>query len=273
MPEWIWPGDSTARVPADDRGLAYGQGVFETLRVGPQGAVLLEAHRDRLLAGCRALGIAFGDEDFRHWLQQAQALGLAQPQHPAVLKLTVTAGSGGRGYRPPETVEPRVITALMPWSPAVGDGVWVMECRQTLSADGPARGFKTLARLEQVLASAELGADHFEGLMAVTGLAGWVEGTRSCLFSLQGQTLVTPPREQLAVAGTLRDWLIENASRLGVGVERRFLNQTDGVAHGLMVGNSVMGLVPVSGIGANRIPITEAAWQLAERVNRELGLG
>ncbi|PAU81301.1 aminodeoxychorismate lyase [Halovibrio salipaludis] len=272
MPEWIWPGSDPV-VPSDDRGLAYGQGVFETLRVTPAGPVLLEAHRERLLAGCRALGIPFDAGALDAWQQQAAERGLLAPQAPAVLKITVTAGSGGRGYRPPEPVTPRVISVLVPAPPVPRDGARVRFCQQPLSAVAAGRGHKSLARLEQVLASAELSDDEFEGLMAVDGGSGWVEGTRTCLFSVVDGTLVTPPRDQLAVLGTLREWLVRNADHFGLAVQERALTEADLRTHGLLLGNSVMGLVPVSECGDSPVPVNAGATRLVEDVNRELGFG
>lgn len=272
MPEWIWPG-SDAVIPSDDRGLAYGQGVFETLRVTPTGPVLLEAHRERLLAGCRALAIPFDADGLDAWQEQAAERGLLAPESPSVLKLTVTAGSGGRGYRPPETVVPRVISALVPAPPVPRDGVRVRLCRQRLSPMAAGRGYKTLARLEQVLASSELSDAEFEGVMAMGDRAGWVEGTRTCLFCVTGGTLVTPPEGQLAVAGTLRYWLVSNSDRLGLAVDERALTEADFLGHGLLLGNSVMGLVPVSECGDSALPVNAEAMRLVEDVNRELGFG
>ncbi|MEQ6885174.1 aminotransferase class IV [Salicola sp. Rm-C-2C1-2] len=270
MPEWIWPGDSLA-IAGDDRGLAYGQGVFETLRVTPAGPALLEAHLDRLIAGCRVLGIPFGSREAEAWWRQASADGLLAPETPAVLKVTVTGGSGGRGYRPPEVVSPRVITSVAPVPEVPREGARIRLCRQTLAAGAPAQGYKTLARLDQVLASAELAADEFEGLMAVDEQSGWIEGTRSCLFSVMGQTLVTPPRDQLAVAGVLRDWLVANLDRMGLTVEERGLTWSDLWKHGLLLGNSVMGLVPVRECDGRVLALTNEARQLVESVNREFG--
>ncbi|MGM0433029.1 MAG: aminotransferase class IV [Pseudomonadota bacterium] len=270
MPEWIWPGNDPG-VPSDDRGLAYGQGVFETLRVTPEGPVLLDAHRERLLAGCRALGIPFDTDRLDAWQQQADERGLLAPETPAVLKVTVTAGSGGKGYRPPATVVPRVISALVAAPAVPREGVRVRLCRQPLSPVAAGRGFKTLARLEQVLASSELSDSEFEGLMAMDDRSGWVEGTRTCLFSVVDGTLVTPPRGRLAVAGTLRDWVVGNAGRLGLTVEERELTEADFHSHGLLLGNSVMGLVPVSECGDSAVPMNVEASRLVEDVNRELG--
>lgn len=270
MPEWIWPADSPA-IPADDRGLAYGQGVFETLRVTPAGPILLEAHLDRLVAGCRALAIPLGSRETRAWWRQASAYGLLTPETPSVLKVTVTAGSGGRGYRPPEIVSPRVITTVAPAPEVPREGARIRCCRQTLAAAAPAQGCKTLARLDQVLASAELAAGEFEGLMAVDEQSGWIEGTRTSLFSVMDQTLVTPPRDQLAVAGVLRDWLVSNLDRMGLTLEERGLRLSDLWNHGLLLGNSVMGLVPVRECDTSALALSNEACELVENVNKELG--
>lgn len=270
MPEWIWPGD-TPSIPVDDRGLAYAQGVFETLRVGPAGPVLLEAHRERLLAGCRALGIPFGSAEIEAWQRQAGELGLLAAEGPTILKIMVTAGSGDRGYRPPERVQPRVITTVAPVPAVPYEGVSIRFCQQLLPSQLAAPGCKTLGRLEQVLASNELADDEFEGVMALEEGGGWIEGTRTCLFSVLSQTLVTPPRERLVVAGTLRDWLVRNAPRLGLSVEERDLTMADFQKHGLVLGNSVMGLVPVSDCGGTPVPQSVGADSLVQGVNQELG--
>ncbi|KAF0809257.1 class IV aminotransferase [Alcanivorax sp. S71-1-4] len=82
---------------ADDRGLAYGDGCFETLRLGPAGAPLWPWHRRRLLAGAAALAIPLTDDTLDEALRQA----LARCSGAAVLKLILTRGSGGRGYAGP----------------------------------------------------------------------------------------------------------------------------------------------------------------------------
>ena len=45
------------RLALDDRGLAYGDGLFETIAVLDGKARMLDAHLDRLALGCRVLGI------------------------------------------------------------------------------------------------------------------------------------------------------------------------------------------------------------------------
>lgn len=271
--EWLWVDDGDA-VPADDRGLAYGQGVFETMRAGGDGLLLESYHRDRLLRGCRALGIPFDTTDFDRWRASAAERGLlAAPSPGRFLKLTVTAGSGGRGYRPPATPRPRVITATAPLPPLPmpGETVRVRECAHAVQPPPGRQGLKTLERLDQVLASSELADDDFEGLMTDPSGAP-LEGTRSNIFVLFGATLVTPPSSGLAVEGTLRRWLDANLPELGLQLLEQDLTGRLIRENGLLLGNSVMGLVNATELGGHSLPVSPYAAWLQARIGDWLGL-
>lgn len=267
--DWLWPEDQRG-IPTDDRGLAYGHGLFETIRVTLHGPVLEGRHRDRLLKGCQALGIPFCAQAFAQWHQSAAARHLLDGTD-RVLKLTVTAGSGGRGYRAPDPVVPRVITASRP-APCVPDGaVNVRSCRHPVQVAPGCGGLKTLGRIDQVLASDELSSSDFEGLMFdASGFA--VEGTRTNLFVLRGDRVVTPPRETLAVSGTLRDWLAEALPALGYGFTEQPLTRQLILEHGLLLGNSVMGLVSANLLDDVGLTVSDPARTLQQTIATRLGL-
>ena len=92
LPIWI-NGEVSDRLPADDRGLAYGDGVFETIRVAPR-PVLEQFHFDRLAKGLAALGLVIDQtmlyRFYSDYLNQHQ---------PELIKLIITRGSGGRRNR------------------------------------------------------------------------------------------------------------------------------------------------------------------------------
>ncbi|MFD1192390.1 aminotransferase class IV, partial [Phenylobacterium conjunctum] len=48
-------------VPLDDRGLLLGDGLFETVLAQDGGLIRLEAHLDRMAAGCAVLGLPAPD--------------------------------------------------------------------------------------------------------------------------------------------------------------------------------------------------------------------
>ena len=238
-------GQTCEHIAVDDRGLAYGDGLFETIRVHRQQLLFGDAHLARLARGAAILGIPCELDSIRLWLDTA----LASEPSDGVLKLVLTRGSGGRGYRPADTPQPRCVISRHPL-PALpqqlleqGGGGFV--CRQRLAHQPSLAGIKHLNRLEQVLASREF-ADHhavFEGLMADHGDC-LVEGTRSNVFvSLDGRWL-TPELSRCGILGVMRAYLLERfAGRLQVAdIPLKDLSRADEV----FVANSVFGVVPLT---------------------------
>ena len=267
---WHWP--DAPGIPVDDRGLAYGDGLFETIRIIEGGAVLLDRHRDRLLAGCQALGIPFERADYEQWLDAAYSRGLLQASGgDRVLKLTLTRGSGGRGYRAPAQPQPRLITGVAPAPEIPKEPVSLRICRQPVRPAPGRVGFKTLERLDQVLASEELSPECFEGLM-LSPEGDLVEGTRTNLILVQGKKVMTPPREKLAVAGTLRDWLVAVLPDQGYTVTEQTLSREELERGGVVLLNSVMGAVPAGQLDLMSLPVTSEALALSQWIQQQIGL-
>ena len=243
VPVWIngQPGD---RVPVSDRGLAYGDGVFETLRIEQGSPVLMDYHLDRLQQGLRRLSI-------RHQWPDLKSEILAYPgcHQDGVVKLLITRGTGGRGYGIDNIQGP---SRVFSWHalPVYPDsnytlGVSVYSCRQTLSLNTTLAGIKHLNRLEQVLARQEWAEVYQEGLML--DAEGYViEGVFSNLFVISKGLILTPDLARSGVAGTMRRWLLEcfsvNGYRVDVG---QVTLQDIQLADEWFFCNSVYGIWPV----------------------------
>ncbi|MCL7941143.1 aminodeoxychorismate lyase [Halomonas sp. ATCH28] len=225
--------------PLDDRGVAYGDGLFETVLVRDGAPRLWEYHLARLARGCRVLGIPMPAE---HELERP----LAQAgEGVMVLKLIVTRGSGGRGYAPPAAPAPRLRWQLSPLVPDAARwkvGVRVRHCRLRLGLQPALAGLKHLNRLENVLARGEWSeADIAEGLLC-DGEERLVEATCMNLFWQRGGRLETPRLDRCGVAGTLRAVLLERLPIAEVDAAPGVL----AVAEAVWLGNSVQGLWPVA---------------------------
>lgn len=209
-------GQPANRVPAADRGLNYGDGLFETLRVHAGAAPLLDRHLGRLEAGCERVGLAWpGRATLAADVRAAAAAGAAD----AVVKIVLTRGDGGRGYAPDPAAQSRRIVSVHPLPPALDTPLVAGVCRTRLGDSPALAGLKHLGRLEQVLAAREAAAAGWdEGLML--DAAGQVaEGTRHHVFFLRGGRLYTPPLAGLAVAGIMRGLLREALAALDLGGE------------------------------------------------------
>ncbi|MCH4810270.1 aminodeoxychorismate lyase [Vreelandella neptunia] len=229
-------------VPFDDRGLAYGDGLFETVLLRDGGPVLWRYHTSRLAKGCRRLNIP---------LPSQAALDATWQGDPTaeleVLKLILTRGSGGRGYAQPDQVTPRLVSRRTPFQPSAErwqQGVTVRLCDLRLGHQPRLAGIKHLNRLENVLARQEWSdATIAEGVLADThGLV--VEATSMNVFWQQAGQVLTPLLDQCGVAGTLRAALIEQ----GAVAQSSLPLQQLGAVERLWVANSVQGVWPVTSL-------------------------
>jgi len=148
-------------LPLDDRGLLLGDGLFETLLVIDGAPVWWAAHMARLRRGCAALSLPEPAEDDA-LAAARQVLTTAEAPPRAALRLTWTAGSGGRGLDRPAILSPRLLSSLAP-APRPTAPLRLASVSVRRNAGSPASRHKTLAYLDNVLARREAraaGADE-----------------------------------------------------------------------------------------------------------------
>jgi 4-amino-4-deoxychorismate lyase len=200
-------------IPVDDRGFAYGDGVFRTVRVDAGRPWRWAEQMQVLATDCARLAI---DLDASGLAAIAQASRSLVRLDSGALRIVVTRGSGPRGYRPPEQGAPRIVLSFSPMRlPAFSaESVAVRLCRTALPLSPATAGIKHLGRLEQVLARAEWRASTwYEGLMRDPDGAV-ICGTQTNLFLRRGDRLLTPDLSRAGVAGVVRRRLLGDASLL-----------------------------------------------------------
>jgi 4-amino-4-deoxychorismate lyase len=227
-----------ACVPIDDRGLAYGDGLFETVLVRDGSPLLWSRHKARMRRGAEVLGLPAPSDAELDRLPGMAGAGLK------VLKLILTRGSGGRGYAAPHPAKPRLLWQLSHFAPQPvrwEQGVKVRLCRLRLGVQPVLAGIKHLSRLENVLARSEwTDPDVAEGLLC-DSQGDLVEATSMNLFWWRQGRWETPRLDRCGVAGTLRDALMERLLIEEVSMGAEVLAEADCV----WLGNSVQGLWPV----------------------------
>lgn len=254
MVELVWSEQSG--VPASDRGLAYGDGLFETIRICGQQPLLLDRHVIRMLTGACRLGIPIAGHELSAAINSA-LVRYARADH-WILKLILTRGSGGRGYGIPAVAAPRLVVSAhaMPAIPGPeGVSVALSACKIYVSPQ--LAGLKSLNRLDQVMASLHQPAGVYESIL--TDQSGrLVEGTRTNLLVDLGSLWVTPPVVHLAVTGVMRSAVCDALAEAGETVCERpvtFAQLRAADCKGLYLLNSVIGAVPVRNIGCFELPM------------------
>jgi 4-amino-4-deoxychorismate lyase len=240
-------GTPAESIPATDRGLAYGDGVFRTFRAVSGEPLHWRRQFNKLADDCARLNIVCPPATVL--LAEARAVARAQGQQQSVVKIIVTRGSGTRGYASPRRPTPLRAVGATPQAraPRVQGGIKVHLCRLRLAQQPALAGVKHLNRLENVLARSEWrDAGTREGLLLdQQGLA--IGGTMCNLFIVENKALFTPLLDQCGVAGVTRARVMALAENLAIPchVTRLPLQRLLDADEVFFV-NSVIGLWPLA---------------------------
>ena len=249
-------GECREHIEISDRGFQYGDGLFETIAIINGQPVFFDRHIDRLTAGCRRLYIPFPGAE----LLAFEAKKLCRHSSKAVLKLILTRGSGGRGYRQPDVIQTTRVLSLFPF-PDYPDsykeqGITARFCHTRLGLNPALAGIKHLNRLEQILARAEwTNSDIQEGIMLDID-EHVIEGTMTNLFYTKNNTLYTSSLDRSGVAGIMRNIIISISSDHDLSViEHTFTKDELLSADEVFVCNSIIGIWPVKQIANVYLPV------------------
>lgn len=249
----IFSGDTRiTAIPANDRGFAYGDGLFETMRVHRGTLPWWDAHWARLVTGAQRLQLQLPQRG----QVQGEAQALFDDAGDGVLKLVVSRGPTSRGYAPSREHVPTWVLSRHPLpTPIASSGLVLRWCATSLAIQPALAGFKHCNRLEQVLARAEWNdpasadGDADEGLMCDTD-GNVVCATAANLFILRDGAWQTPVLDRCGVAGICRAWLLlETGAR-----EVRLSSEEVESADAIVLCNAVRGILAVARLGARKWP-------------------
>jgi 4-amino-4-deoxychorismate lyase len=262
---WV-DGVEGGLVPIDDRGLQYGDGLFETMRVRARRVRFLESHLSRLRLGCQRLSIRAPESDsLRAEISAAAAGGPAD----AILKLVVTRGSGPRGYGARGPFSTRRVLSLFaapPLSFAAG-GVALRVAHHTIPEHAALAGLKHLNRLDNVLAASESGHERCFDALLFDSAGLLVGGTMCNVFLVTDGYVATPSVERAGVAGVLRGIVLRECGSLGLDCQVRAVAAAElRAADEVFVTNARIGVVPVRNVGEHVFTMNGIATRIASHV-------
>jgi branched-chain amino acid aminotransferase/4-amino-4-deoxychorismate lyase len=251
-------------VPADDRGLLLGDGLFETVLSVDGVLQAWDAHLGRMVRGCAVVGITPPDPiAARAAAERAIAdAGLASGR--AAVRLTLTAGVG-RGLDRPAPASGRLIVQASP-APEPSSPVSLATVAIRRNETSPLARIKSLSYLDNVLArrqAREAGAE--EALMLNT------RGELACaaaanLFWVRDGNLHTPTLACGVLDGVVRSRLIEVARALGVEtIEAAAPLQALGDVDGVFLTNSLIGVRAVGRLDGRTLPTSRLTDELSSR--------
>ncbi len=268
---WLVNGQATGLDPAD-RGLAYGDGLFETMAARDGRIRWLDLHLDRLEEGCRRLEIAAPPRS----LLKRELAAHCPREGRAVVKLIVTRGSGTRGYLPPDPAMPTRVLAVSPWpdypESHYRQGISMKVCQLRLGENPALAGIKHLCRLEQVLAQLELRGHAVQQGLLLDGSGFVVGGSSSNIFAVHGGELRTPGLTRCGIKGVMRRVVLETARALNLRAEECELELPELLAADeLFVTNSLFGIWPVADVDGRSFAIGATTRRLLAHLGYDSG--
>ena len=265
---WL-DGALATELPLPDRGLDYGDGLFETLLVQEGSPLYLDFHLQRLQRGLRALVFPDCLAVAQKQLLEVSRTLRDRDWHWSVLRLTISRGAGPRGYAPPASARPRIIitaTELDRDCRRMSQGVKLCLATVRCATQPLLAGIKHLNRLEQVLAAAECRPAAADEAVMLDQSGHLVSVTAGNLFLVKGKRLLTPALVTSGIAGTRRRLVMEKwAPAAGLSVQESSLTLRDlEAADEVFCSNSVHGVRPVAYFGErhwDHHPVCEALFQ------------
>jgi 4-amino-4-deoxychorismate lyase len=231
-----------------DRGLHFGDGLFETIACVSGRPRFLTWHLERLAAGCQRLKIELhGFDDIR-----AEVRELTRDVDRAIVKVIVSRGVAiARGYARTGSERATRITVRYPWphedAGQLHDGAVVRTLTTRLGENPLLAGLKHCNRLEQVLARQEWSeyGDIQEGILfSASGKLAC--GTMSNVFLVRDAGLLTPRMDLCGVSGVMRRAVLDQARRAGIPAKECVLHAEDLLAaEELFLTNALIGIRPV----------------------------
>lgn len=259
-------GVAGAAIAACDRGFAYGDGVFRTLRMSGEVPVHWDRQYARLQADCHRLSISCPSQSL---LAKELALAVTDTPAEAAAKIIISRGEGKRGYSFDSFLAPtRAITAFpLAEHPAhfASDGIRMHLCDLRLGHQPLLAGIKHLNRLENVLARAEWSDPQVAEGLLLDFQGNVIGGTMSNVFMVKNGVLCTPDLSNCGVAGVTRSRVLEFAAANGFDCRTGnfsldFLLDADEV----FVCNSLIGLWRVREIGGRVFTVGDCFSRLSK---------
>lgn len=251
MADWFLNAAPLRSLPIGDRGIQYGDGLFETIAIRKGEPRLWSLHSSRLARGCEALSIRMpSDEELADGIAHAIRSSDVSADF-CIVKIIVTAGESQRGYGRAASTAPNVLFGAFASAPLpvsyYRNGIETTVCRTRLGMNSPTAGLKTLNRIEQVLARSELLENkRFEGL-TLDADDHVICGTMSNVFLVKENLITTPPVDSCGVAGVMREHVMACLANSGRDVRLEKVKQSAlGDVDEVFVSNSQFGVLPVA---------------------------
>ena len=272
----VWVnGQQGQLIPANDRGLTYGDGLFVTMRIDAKGQIqFFQTHLSRITQAAYRLKFQTSQGLWQLPEQQIELVKRIAAKNPNKgLKLLISRGVGGRGYSSANCNDISTVISLFEipnhYQQLQQTGVSLCKSQIQLASQPLLSGIKHLNRLEQVLIkSCQLSAG-FDDWLVVDSNDRVIEASMANLFLFKDNKWLTPRISQSGVAGVMREQTIYQLLNFGFDVEITDISFSELTAfEHIIMTNSLMGAMNINQVDT----LSFEPWRLTGSLNKALGV-
>jgi D-alanine transaminase len=266
-----------ATVPIDDRGLLFGESVYEVIPLTGGKARLLPEHIQRMRAASEPIDLGGAVPDEGTWERRLQELVAEEHVEEGIVYAQLTGGSAPRQHVPRQRPKPRFFAYLIPYrfpradAAARGIALQSFPDPRWLRCD-----LKTTMLLPGVLAKRDAAARGADEALFVGPDGSVREGASTNVFLVEGKRLITPAQSQHLLPGITRPLVAELAGETGRAVDHEDVPLSRLVkAEEVFVTSTTLLVMPVVRVDGKPIAGGQAgpvARELAERLRARLEL-
>lgn len=244
-------------VSVNDRGFLYGDGLFETMRVYNARPFRMAQHLERMVRGANYLKIPLPFTP-KQLQQFAGQLIEQNKMTEAVLRVTLTRGSGKRGYSPKDAGPPTVAMTMHEIAPldTANPPRWSMVTSSfQIPAGDPLASFKSTSKLLQTAARADAEARDADEALLVNTNNEVAEAAGGNLFWVYHEKICTTPTGRGALPGITRAVVLEICQVLGLQTNKRVIKREAlKNAEAIFLSQSANGLVSIVSLDGEPVP-------------------
>ena len=245
----------TLLVGASNRGLRYGDGLFETLRCCDGKVELADWHMERLFNGLKLLWFDLpGYFTPDYLLNQIAELGKKNGHNAARVRITIFRGNGGP-YDPQDHFPNCIIQT------------WQLPAREfTLNENGLVMGIyrnakiamdnfsnlKTNNYLSYAMAALQAKKQQWNDAFVLNTAERICDATIANVFFIKNEIIYTCPLKEGCIAGIMRRFLLERLPAFGFSVQEKTISEEDLLtADEVFLTNAIKGIRWVGNCGSS----------------------
>lgn len=257
-----------ANISVLDRGLLYGDGVFESLRTYDRRPFLLDEHLKRLLAGAKQikLRVPYSPLQLKYAALKTIAANNFKEYYIKIIVTRGIAKSHGLSFANAAGKPTVIILAeqLKEYPKDTYIKGWKAIVANIRRPEIPTSRIKSLCYLDNALALSDAKKAGADEAFMLDERGNVVEGTVSNIFTVKLGTIHTPPVEEPILAGITRNLVLKLAKQSAMRATEKIINTKDLYnCDECFITMSGAGIIPVTRIWNRKIgnskcgPITQ----------------